>query len=221
MEEIYKFCDYLPRKTGDNILDEYIKFHQENLKKSFENKLFTGAYFHLHILYMIFIYIQIYRISKDKEQEFKYCWIGLANDEESYNKKTHPLSFSSIKEKTIFRFFRLIDFDKAFINEISDSVKDRNSMLHANGEIVIKNDEDFDKKLNLYLQKKSKIILKQKVLLEKIYLKNVGLLDCDYMVYYDDIELNFFISDYFSIQELKLLAVDKSDKVSTFINNNF
>jgi hypothetical protein len=41
------------------------------------------------------------------------------------------------------------------------------------------------------------------------------------MVYYDDIELNFFISNYFSIQELKLLAVDKSDKVSTFINNNF
>ena len=72
-----------------------------------------------------------------------------------------------------------------------------------------------------FILKKSKIISKQKVLLEKIYRKNVGLLEPDYMVYYDDIELNFFISDYFSIQELKLLAVDKSDKVSTFINNNF
>ena len=47
------------------------------------------------------------------------------------------------------------------------------------------------------------------------------MLDLDNRVYNDDIELNFFISNYFSIQELKLLAVDKSDKVSTFINNNF
>ena len=72
-----------------------------------------------------------------------------------------------------------------------------------------------------FILKKSKIILKQKVLLEKIYRKNVELLEPDYMVYYDDIELNFFISDYFLIQELKLLVVDKSDKVSTYINNNF
>gem|GEM_PF-5736299 len=59
------------------------------------------------------------------------------------NAQKSPFAFSILNEKTVFRFFRLLDFDDATIGMISTCVKTRNTIAHASGEPI----QDLDKKL--------------------------------------------------------------------------
>lgn len=220
IDDIYEITKYFPIKVVDLTLSEYIDHHINHLFKCFDNELYTSAFQHLHILYMIFIYIQLTRIAKEKDDEFKLCWIGFPTQEKDFLKNPEsPLSFSQINEKTVFRFFRLVNFDDGSIGEISCFVNKRNEQLHANGKIFFHNIEDFNKEIDKYLSKMKKIILKQKSFLEKIYLSNANNYEVDYQITHDDIESQFASTYYFSEFELKTLAEDKKDIISNYVNN--
>ena len=66
---------FLPINSGDKSISDYIQYHTEHLDKSIEHGIETGVFFHVHILYMVFVYFQLLRISQIKTQEFKYSWI--------------------------------------------------------------------------------------------------------------------------------------------------
>lgn len=235
MEEIYEISKYFPYKVAEPDLSKYINHHLNHLFKCVENGLYSSAYSHLHILYMVFVYIQILRISqKDKEKkeearrqgkiiktEFELCWIGFPSEEKDFlENPSSPFSFSKINEKTVFRFFRLIDFDDGTISNLSEPVVKRNKSFHASGKILFESLEDFEDEANNYFQKMKNIILKQNVFLKNIYFSLIKNYKLGYQITSDDIEIDFSIPYFFSEYELKFLAKRRKDIVSKYILEN-
>jgi len=171
---------------------------------------------------MIFVYIQLLRIAKEKSQEFNFCWIGFPNQEKEFLKDpSSPFSFSKINEKTVFRFFRLVGFDDGSIGDISGLVNKRNKHLHANGHLFFEQEKDFLKEIEIYEKKFQFIIKKQKDFLNSIYDLLIESFEEGFQITIDDIESNFADQYYFSEYELKLLAYGNNDCVSLFINSVF
>ncbi len=77
MDDAYEFSRFFPDDGGESTLNEYIGHHSASIKCCLENNLFSSAYSHLHLLYMVFIYVQLLRIAQEKKQEFEYG--GLAS----------------------------------------------------------------------------------------------------------------------------------------------
>lgn len=217
-EEILEFWDYFPIQIEPK-LREYIDHHISHMQKCCENSLYSSAYPHLHIVYMTFVYIQLLRIAQEKNEIFQYSWIGFGQQEKEFLKNpTHPLSFSPINEKSVFRFFRLVGFDDGMIGDLSSLVNERNENHHAKGNITCKTETDFDKKVNEYIRRMNDIVTKQKDFLEDVYAPIISNFDMDYVLTNDDVELYF---GSFSVYELKMLTVQKNDFVSKFIKSAF
>ena len=203
LESSYEITKFLPTKIEELSSLEYISDYITKLNQSIEHKIETWIFLHTHILYMTFIYFQLLRISQIKEEEFKYSRIWLpANEKDFLKDNLNPFSFSKIHEKTVFRFFRLLDFDDWTIADISACVNERNSLLHATG-IEFK---DLDKKIEKYISNMEKIVEKSQDFLIGIYkkftLENPYLFEKGYDIQYDDLELNFLIP--YSVSEFEV-----------------
>lgn len=218
MDEIYILSQYFPLNSSDPILEKYLDHHLGACLKCSKNDLYSSAYSHLHILYMIFVYIQLLRIAKEKVQEFDLCWVGFPSQEKDFLKEpSSPFSFSKIKEKTVFRFFRLVGFDDGSISDISSLVSKRNNHFHANGQLFVESQDDFEKEVGEYIKKMQAIITKQTNFLQKIYSSLVAGYEEGFEINQDEIETNFADQYYFSEYELKLLSKNRNDIVSKFI----
>lgn len=218
MADIYEIEKYFPSHISDQTLKNYIDHHIKHLIGCYEKELYSSGYYHLHILYMVFTYIQLTRIAKEKKDEFNLCWIGFPDAEKDFLKSSEStFSFSKIKEKSVFRFFRLVDFNDGDIADTSGLINNRNKHLHANGNINCDTKDNFYKEINLYLGKIELVIEKQNNFLEDIYNKIIKDFKKGYKVTKDDIEANFIDPYYFSIFELKYLSKNKENKNSKFI----
>jgi len=221
MDEIYTLLNYFPLSLTDPTLKKYLNHHLDAFIKCCENELFSSSYSHLHILYMVFVYIQLLRIAKEKKQEFNLCWVGFPNQEKDFLKEpSSPFSFSRIQEKTVFRFFRLVGFDDGSIGNISSLVSKRNENLHANGQLFFESLENFEKELREYFKKMQSIISKQVNFLQTIYSSIVSNYEEGFEINQDEIETNFIEQYFFSEYELKLIAEGKDDIFSKFIIEN-
>lgn len=225
MESSYDITKFLPIKIENWDVFKYVRYHAEKLDQSIENEIESWIFFHTHILYMTFVYFQLLRISQFKEQEFKYSWIWLSSNEKDFLKKIwSPFAFSAINEKTVFRFFRLLDFDDGTIGNISKCVKERNDFAHATWIHI----DNLDEKIEGYIKSMETIIEKSKNFLNEVYSKfkklNPDLLDetDSYIIWPDDLETNLYIP--FDISEyewLKLIEWNKEDKVLKALKENF
>ncbi len=226
MEEVYNFAKYFPISIADTTLEEYFEHHLNALLKCCENQLFSSAYFHLHVLYMVFIYVHLFRIAKSKERESDFNqyiqdFKTKTNSKDLKIKIEHPFMFAVANEKAIFDFFYILWFEYKRIKEISELVNIRNEQLHANGELFFKKQEDFEIIFDKYIEKMIMIIAKQKIFLWAIYDDLVQNYELWFEMTQDEIETNFAAQYFFSENELKLLAQDKNDIVSKFIAENF
>lgn len=217
-DEIIEFWGYFPIQIEPE-LRGYVDHHIGHLQKCCENGLYSSGYPHLHIIYMTFVYFQLLRIAKEKREVFQYSWIGFGQQEKEFLKNPeHPLSFSPINEKTVFRFFRLIDFDDGTIADLSALVNERNENHHAKGNITCKTEVDFDKKVAEYLRRMDDILEKQKDFLAAIYAQVCSSFGEDYEMTSDDVVLSFGA---FSGFELKILVRNKNDAVSKYIYEKY
>jgi len=222
MDALYSLVSFYPAGTTDEQLDQYIEHHIASVVKCVDNELFSSAYSHLHLLYMVFIYVQLLRIAKEKEQEFEYGWIGFPGQEKDFLKKpTSPFSFSPVQERTVFRFFRLVGFDDGSIGNISSVVDTRNKRLHASGQLHCATIDEFESELNGYTDKMRSIVEKQAAFLNNIYEELLELYDEGYEFTADDLESNFIDQYLFSEYELALIAKGKNDLASKFIQANY
>lgn len=223
IEWSYEITQFLPMKVEDQHVAQYISYHIKKLDESIEHKIETWVFLHTHILYMTFIYIQLLRISKFKEREFKYSRIGLPSNEKDFAKtELSPFSFSGINEKTVFRFFRLLDFDDWMIGDISACVNERNKLLHATGN----NFENLDQKIGKYITNIENIINKSKYFIQELYQwfinDNPTLSEEWYKITYDDLETNLFLPYYISEYESKkLVKRNEEDKITKELKDNF
>lgn len=223
MDEIYNLSQYFPLSISDSTIEKYVDHHFLSYSKCVENGLYSSAYSHLHILYMTFIYIQLFRISKNQEKEKEFnCFLQdfkTKNGERDLKKELkHPFELSFVNEKSIFDFFYILGFEYKFVKEISEVVKKRNDHLHANGKIFFETSEDLEKEIVVYTNNIKTIIKKQIDFLKGIYKSIIENYEQDFEMNMDEIETNFANPYYFSEYELKLLAKGKKDVVSEFIN---
>lgn len=223
IEWSYEITQFLPIKVEDQHVAQYISYHTKKLDESIEHKIETWVFLHTHILYMTFIYIQLLRISKFKEREFKYSRIWLPTNERDFSKsELSPFSFSGINEKTVFRFFRLLDFDDWMIADISACVNERNKLLHATGN----NFENLDQKIGKYITNMENIINKSKYFIQELYQwfinDNPTLSEEWYKITYDDLETNLFLPYYISEYESKkLVKRNEENKITKELKDNF
>ena len=221
-DAVYELASYMPSSTSLFDVDAYIKHHTLSAQSCIENGLYSSAYSHLHLLYMTYVYVQLLRIAKEKKEEFEYCWIGFPNEEKDFLKApTSPFSFSNIKEKSVFRFFRLIGFDDATIGHISAPVKVRNDRLHASGGLFCNTEQEFEKEIQEYISKMQRIESLQCLFLEEIYNRQVDSYDTDFEMYEDEINTNLIEQYMLSNFQLLKLASRKTDAMSMYINDNY
>lgn len=210
IESSYDITKFLPISIQSNDILDYIKYHSENLDKSLENKIESAIFFHVHILYMIFIYYHILRISQEKPKEFSYSWILSSSQEKEFLKNpSSPFSFSPVNEKSVFKFFRLLDFDEGFISNISACIKDRNDMSHATGTLM----QDLDKKIATYIFSMEKIVEKSQDFFAAMHMQfmsdNEWLFQPGYSISRDDVEINFLYPYLISRYEIETVFLPK------------
>ena len=219
-DDIYLIRQFFPNYPKQGVF-EYYQHHYEKMVICVENSLFSSAYYHLHILYMVFTYIQLYRIANERSNDLNLCWTGFPSEEKDYlTRADSPFAFSRISEKTIFRFFRIVNFDDQLVRDLASLITKRNKRMHANGEIFLKTKEDFEKEFLFYLSKMKNIVINQKQFIGSIYDKLASDYDDDYEITEDELNTNFVTQYFFSNYELEYFAKGKHDKVSIFIRDN-
>jgi len=220
MDDIYRIFDYFPIQPDEQTVLDYTAHHRKHLEACCTQQLFASAFIHIHLSYMTFIYLQLKRIAKEKQEVFRYSWILSSRDEKNFLQRaanTTTFAFSCLNEKTVFRLFRLVDFDDDTIGNLSKFIDWRNDAAHATGKIQYAEVTHFEKILTDYMGRMEETIAKQERFLKEIYRKRLRDINFeeDYQIANDDLETEFIIPLQLSINEIKMImAWNMKDKAS-------
>jgi len=204
---VYELKENFPIMIGNKEATDYIYTHFEFLERCLKENLFQDALFHLHLLYMSFVYFQIFRIKNYKSKDFRFGCIGFSNQKKELEEASSPFTFSAINERSVFRFFRLVDFDDSVIGSIAKCVEDRNELAHANGVLSLISEDEFLDVLGKYEQNFDNILRKQTDFLLKLYddFSEVKQKNFEYSNTEDEIRENFIARNLISAKELSII----------------
>lgn len=224
MIEVYDISKFLPINSGIPDANAYSEHHILHLAKCLENNLHSSAFFHVHSLYMLYVYFQLLRIKRKYDKEFGYALIGFSRDEKHLLEIAKgPFLFSPIKEKEVFRFFRLAGFDDSTISSISNCVNLRNDHLHVNGILNCDTEEKLIKILEIYERNMEVVFEKQKLFVKEIYddaLLRIG--DEFDPTNSDDLDLNLITPGLISSQEMEYIkTLNTSHLVTKYLIDNY
>ena len=136
MDEALELANYLPVSYKSPKEEEYIKFLWEAFDTNHRHGKYQFAFLAYHMLTMSFVYFNIWQIKQTREADFKMGSIGFAKDvEKTLLDATSPFVFSTVNERSILRFLKLIQCDNSKIGTYAKLVDDRNESAHPNGNI--------------------------------------------------------------------------------------
>ena len=147
MDEAAELADYLPlsfmsRRDGipwDKTPkeQEYIEFLWDAFETNHTHGKYQFAFLAYHMLTMSFVYFNIWQIKQTTPKDFAMGLIGFGKDiEKSLLDATSPSVFSTVNERSILRFLKLIACDNGSkIGIYAKLVDDRNEFAHPNGNI--------------------------------------------------------------------------------------
>ena len=146
MEEAAELGNYLPlsfMSLRDGIPwdktpkeQEYIAFLWEAFETNYTHGKYPSAFLAFHMLTMSFVYFNIWQIKQTEPKDFAMGLIGFGKDiEKSLLDATSPFVFSTVNERSILRFLKLIACDNGKIGTYAKLVDDRNESAHPNGNI--------------------------------------------------------------------------------------
>lgn len=136
MEEALELANYLPVSYKSPKEQEYITFLWDAFHTNYQHQKYQFAFLAYHMLTMSFVYFNIWQIKQSREDDFKMGSIGFAKDvEERFEKATSPFVFSTVGERAMLRFLKLIKCDNEKIGKYAKLVDDRNESAHPNGNI--------------------------------------------------------------------------------------
>ena len=148
MEEACELADYLPLSFKTESDQEYIAFLWDAFETNYENQKHQFAFLAYHMLTMSFVYFNIWKIKKNRPDDFLKATYGFSKEnEDTMISATSPFTFSEISESAIFRFLKLIDCDNGKIGTYTKLVKDRNATAHPNGVIHFADQKTLDGKI--------------------------------------------------------------------------
>jgi hypothetical protein len=105
------------------------------------------------MLTMSFIYFNIWQIKQTEPKDFAMGLIGFGKEiEKSLLEATSPFVFSTVNERSILRFLKLIACDNSKIGTYAKLVDDRNESAHPNGNIFYSTEAALDVKITQILR---------------------------------------------------------------------
>lgn len=140
---------YLPLSYKSKDEESYVSFLWESYDSNYNNTKFPFAYIAYHMLYMSYLYFEVWQIKENRKVDFEKAMIGYNKDlEKLLLEATSPFSFWEIGESNFFRFLKLIGSNNARIGAFTSSVKARNDAAHCNGRIFFNDSGIIDKKID-------------------------------------------------------------------------
>ena len=152
MEEAVELGSYLPVSFKTPSEQEYIAFLWDAFETNYTHDKYQFAFLAYHMLTMSFVYFNIWQIKQTRPQDFEKGLIGFARHEESLLGATSPFVFSTVNERTILRFLKLIACDNSKIGTYTKLVDDRNKSVHSNGNIFFSTQAALDAKITEILR---------------------------------------------------------------------
>lgn len=158
MEGAQRIFDFLPISYRNPEEQEYIHFLWDSFVTNYEAGKFQFAFLAYHMLFMCFVYFEIWQIKQNFSKDFENAMIGFRRDTENkLLSATSPFTLWKVNESIVFRFFKLIGMDNADIGQLTKIVNERNNVAHSNGNIFFRTDADLDVKVEEILHCVEKI----------------------------------------------------------------
>jgi len=122
------------------------------------------------MLTMSFVYFNVWQIKQTEPKDFAMGLIGFGKDiEKSLLEATSPFVFSTVNERRILRFLKLIACDNGKIGTYAKLVDDRNGAAHPNGNIFFSTQAALDTKITEILLAVDEIQTHSKPVIEHCY----------------------------------------------------
>jgi len=170
MEEPAELSSYLPLSFKSPKEQEYIAFLWDAFDTNYTHGKYQFAFLAYHMLTMSFVYFNIWQIKQTEAKDFEMGLIGFGKDaEKSLLEATSPFVFSTVNERSILRFLKLIACDNGKIGTYAKLVDDRNDTAHPNGNIFFSTQEALDVKITEILRIVDEIQGHSKPVIEHCY----------------------------------------------------
>ncbi len=170
MEEATDLADYLPLSFKTPKEQEYIEFLWDAFETNHTHGKYQFAFLAYHMLTMSFVYFNIWQIKQTTPNDFAMGLIGFGKDiEKSLLEATSPFVFSTVNERSILRFLKLIACDNGKIGTYAKLVDDRNDSAHPNGNIFYSEPSALDLKIREILRVVDEIQTHSKPVIEHCY----------------------------------------------------
>jgi len=170
MEEAAELGNYLPLSFKSPKEQEYIAFLWDAFETNYTHGKYQFAFLAYHMLTMSFVYFNIWQIKQTAPKDFAMGLIGFGKDvEKNLLEATSPFVFSTVNERSILRFLKLIACDNAQIGTYTKLVDDRNDTAHPNGNIFFSTQAALDAKITEILRVVDEIQTHSKPVIERCY----------------------------------------------------
>jgi hypothetical protein len=170
MEEAVELGNYLPLSFKTPKEHEYIAFLWDAFVSNYENGRYQFAFLAYHMLTMSIVYFNVWQIRQARRTDFEKGLIGFGKDvEKNLLEATSPFVFSSVNERTILRFLKLIGCDNGKIGTYAKLVDDRNDTAHPNGNIYFSTRKALDDKIGEILRVVDEIQTHSRPVIEQYY----------------------------------------------------
>jgi hypothetical protein len=170
MEEAADLANYLPLSFKSPKEQEYIEFLWDAFNANYANEKYQFAFLAYHMLTMSFVYFNIWQIKQTEPGDFGKGLIGFGKDiERSLLDATSPFVFSTVNERTMLRFLKLIACDNGKIGTYAKLVDDRNESAHPNGNIFYSTEAALGIKIREILRVVDEIQTHSKAIVESRY----------------------------------------------------
>ncbi|MCX6000297.1 MAG: hypothetical protein NTU41_12135 [Chloroflexi bacterium] len=170
MEEAAELGNYLPLSYKSPKEQEYIAFLWDAFETNYEHGRYQFAFLAYHMLTMSFVYFNIWQIKQNEPKDFEKALIGFGKDvEKTLLEATSPFVFSTVNERGILRFLKLIACDNSKIGTYAKLVDDRNDTAHPNGNIFFSTQAAIDAKITEVLRVADEIQTHSKCVIEHCY----------------------------------------------------
>ena len=172
MEEATELTNYLPLSFKTPKEQEYIEFLWDAFETNYTLGKYQFAFLVYHMLTMSFVYFNIWQIKQTEPKDFAMCLIGFGKDiEKNLLDATSPFVFSSVNERSILRFLKLIACDNSKIGTYAKLVDDRNESAHPNGNIFFSTQAALDIKITEILRVVDEIQTHSEPIIQRCYSK--------------------------------------------------
>jgi hypothetical protein len=170
MEDSAELANYLPLSFKTPKEQEYIDFLWDAFETNYTHGKYQFAFLAYHMLTMSFVYFNIWQIRQTEPKDFAMGLIGFGKEiEKSLLEANSPFVFSTVNERSILRFLKLIACDNSKIGTYAKLVDDRNESAHPNGNIFYSTEAALDVKITEILRVVDEIQTHSKPVIDHCY----------------------------------------------------